>query len=241
MRRTGRIRRSIEIRRIGLPAGDLEYRLQRSSARRTLALTVREACLVVQAPWGVPAATVESVLRAREGWIRDRLAVQAIIVRPDWQPGMRLDWLGRSHALVFDPRAKGVEADGDTLRVAAAGPEQARRRVLEWYRQQAGDCFARRVVPFLPRLARPPASLRLTSARTRWGSCTAAGVVRVNWRLMQATPAEIDYVLAHELAHLAHLDHSTAFWQEVERLMPEYRSARSRLQVSGYRYQQISL
>lgn len=80
---------------------------------------------------------------------------------------------------------------------------------------------------------RQPASLSLSSARTRWGSCSASGAIRLNWRLVQAPPHILDYVLAHELAHLVHMNHSAAFWSETERLFPHWRTARQWLKQHG--------
>ena len=80
---------------------------------------------------------------------------------------------------------------------------------------------------------RQPSGLQLSSARTRWGSCTAAGVIRLNWRLLQAPPAVLDYVMAHELAHLEHMNHSPAFWAETARLYPDWQTARRWLKQHG--------
>ncbi|WP_280954948.1 M48 family metallopeptidase [Paludibacterium denitrificans] len=83
------------------------------------------------------------------------------------------------------------------------------------------------------RCTRAPASLALSSARTRWGSCTSAGVIRLNWRLVQAPPDILDYVVAHELAHLVHMNHSAAFWSETARLFPDWQRARLWLKQHG--------
>ena len=234
------VRRSVESRRIELAGDELEYRLQRSSARRTLALVVREAQLVVQAPWQLPLNRIEAAVESRADWIRARLAASPVLPAPDWRDGMLLYWMGRETVLALDARVRGVGFDGQVLRVAATEPARVRNRVLAWYRTQAAECFAGRMQRFLPALRRQPQALQLTSARTRWGSCTRDGVIRINWRLVQASEAEIDYVLAHELAHLAHLDHSERFWDELARLEPEFELGRRRLREAERRYQQIS-
>ena len=77
--------------------------------------------------------------------------------------------------------------------------------------------------PFVQKLGRGPSRVSLNAARTRWGSCSRDGSIRLNWRLVQYAPELIDYVIAHELAHLTELNHSPRFWAQLEALMPDYR------------------
>ena len=100
---------------------------------------------------------------------------------------------------------------------------------MQWYRRHAAVHFAQRVQYFSTRLAVAAPRVRLSNARTRWGSCNAAGEVRLNWRLMQAAGPVIDYVAAHEVAHLKVPSHSTRFWRTVERLYPDYEAAKAEL------------
>jgi len=72
-------------------------------------------------------------------------------------------------------------------------------------------------------------ALALSSARTRWGSCSAQGGIRLNWRLIHLPPAIVDYVVVHELAHLRHMNHGPRFWALVESVCPEYRALRAEL------------
>ncbi|MFN9391063.1 MAG: M48 family metallopeptidase [Betaproteobacteria bacterium] len=86
-------------------------------------------------------------------------------------------------------------------------------------------------------VARP--RVLLSDARTRWGSCNAGGEVRLNWRLMQAPEALIDYVVAHEVAHLLHLNHSPRFWRAVERIYPAWETARAELAATSHHYMSL--
>ena len=92
--------------------------------------------------------------------------------------------------------------------------------------------FEARVAEFAARLGVRPPPVRLTSARTRWGSCSARAI-RLHWRLIHLPAALVNYVVAHEVAHLQHMDHSPAFWAVVERLYPDARSARRQLREAG--------
>ena len=95
--------------------------------------------------------------------------------------------------------------------------------VHAWLKKFAAELFHERMQPFVQKLGRAPSRVSLNAARTRWGSCSRDGSIRLNWRLVQYAPELIDYVIAHELAHLTELNHSPRFWAQLEALMPDYR------------------
>mgnify|MGYP001215881328 CR=1 FL=1 len=104
------------------------------------------------------------------------------------------------------------------------------RRALQ---RRAFEHFAPRVAAAATRLGRPVPALALSSARTRWGSCSAQGGIRINWRLIHLAPALIDYVIAHEAAHLVEMNHGPRFWTLVAGLCPDWRRARADLRARG--------
>jgi predicted metal-dependent hydrolase len=134
-------------------------------------------------------------------------------------------------------------ADGDRLAAGhghprlhvdmppGASPEAVRDAVLAWLKQQALAVFLPRCVHFAERLDVRYAAVRLSSAQTRWGSASSAGVIRLSWRLVHFPIATIDYVVAHELAHLREMNHSTRFWAIVEAVLPGYEAARTELKT----------
>ncbi len=226
---------------LDLPGGAVSCALRLSPRRRTLALRVDESgAVVVNAPAGVRQAELEAFLARHAGWIAEHRA-RALARAPVWRTGMALPWLGGDLRLRVEegeamPRAagRGVRRHGDDL-VCAAGADLP-ARVAAWYRAQARPLLAGRLAAHAARVGLDAPPLRLSGARTRWGSLSAAGVVSLNWRLAKATPDEIDYVICHELAHFRQRDHSPAFWREVERLYPDWRAARRGLRVNGRRY-----
>jgi predicted metal-dependent hydrolase len=111
----------------------------------------------------------------------------------------------------------------------AATAAQIRDTVQAWMMQAAVVHFEQRLNHFAPLLAVRWSSLRLSSAATRWGSAKADGSIRLHWRLMEFSPAVVDYVVAHELAHLRHMDHSPRFWQTVASVVPDYATLRAQL------------
>lgn len=112
---------------------------------------------------------------------------------------------------------------------ADATPAQIRDAVLAWLMRDARRHFIERLDHFAPLLGVQWTSLRLSSAETRWGSAKADGSIRLNWRLLHYRPAVIDYVVAHELAHLRVMDHSPRFWSTVATVVPDYPALRDHL------------
>ncbi len=216
------------------------YLLKRSSARRTLALRVSErGDIAVNAPLRLPRHEVERFLLKHADWLRERLrAVRDRDFR--WCDGAELPWLGGGLTLTLLPPAgrPAVRLEAERL-LCAAEPESVEAVVRHWYRSQARSVLAERLAHHAARLDRPTPPLRLSDARSRWGSLSPKGVVSLNWRLIKASPEEIDYVICHELAHFRRRDHSPAFWREVEILFPAWESVRRRLRQNGPLYFQF--
>jgi predicted metal-dependent hydrolase len=166
----------------------------------------------------------------------------------------RADWLRRAVGAVAPPRSVGpgpvLPVEGAALRVEAApgrgavhvagaalvvpgDPSGTGPRVAAFLRHLARDRLAAACDRHGARLGRRPARLVLRDTRSRWGSCSAAGVVMFSWRLAMAPPEVLEYVAAHEVAHLARMDHSPAFWAEVARLLPGYEAPRRWLRAEG--------
>jgi predicted metal-dependent hydrolase len=215
----------------------VQYVLERSAKRRRIVFTVDENGLVVHVPMRTSERQVVEAIGQAEPWILRKLTEwedKKPRVRA-WASGEPLDFLGRQVRLELVARSGPSLSrlrDGDVLEVSLApphAPPQVREAVVKWYRRHALTHFSDRVHHFCRLLELPAPRLFLSNARTRWGSCTADGEIRLNWRLLQAHGHVIDYVVAHEVAHLRVLSHSTRFWRLVERLYPEYESAKAEL------------
>lgn len=211
--------------------------LRRSDRRRTVALRVGPGGAVLYAPVGVSAERLERFLREREDWMLGHLAAFArSSVRPVLTEGAQLPLLGRSLTLHLQPGLKAARREGATL---AADPVRLQVQLTAWYRRAALEYFGpltRNLAAQLSAQAShmtPLGRLSLTSAGGRWGSCTASGDIRLHWRLMFAPDAVARYVAAHEVAHLAHMDHSARYWAALERLMPGYHGPKRWLRDHG--------
>ena len=217
----------------------------RRSARRSIGFSVSAKGLAVSAPKWVALRDIDQAVQEKSPWILRKLHEtrerhQRIeSARVDWQDGTMLPFLGEPLRLVMDPRQAGTALHSETRDTAArtlrlalahhATPEQVRHAVQVWLMREARPLFAARLDHFAPRLEVRWRKLSLSSARTRWGSASVSGAIRLNWRLMHFRPEVIDYVVVHELSHLRVMDHSPRFWATVRSVMPDYAELRGQL------------
>jgi predicted metal-dependent hydrolase len=229
---------------VALAGQQIAYTLKRSAKRRRIVLTVDETGLTVHVPWRTGERQITEVIDQSQSWIARQLAVwaQKKPRQRAWRHGEQLDFLGRQLSLALIER-DGVPLarllDSAVLEVGLPGPhhpERVREAVVKWYRRHALPHLSDRVTHFCARLDIPAPRVFLSDARTRWGSCNAQREIRLNWRLMQAAGHVVDYVVAHEVAHLKVLSHSSRFWRVVERLYPDYQAAKAELAAMSHHF-----
>ena len=220
------------------------YELRRSR-RRSIGFVVAAEGLSVSAPRWVGQAEIEAALREKAGWILRKLqeqrerAARLHAARVDWREGATIPFLGDTVILVLDPRTTGAVLHTQaqalpgvprlTLHLGlpqTAAPAQIRDAVQSWLQRQARRIFEERCAAFAQRLGVRMTRLSLSSAATRWGSASADGSIRLNWRLVHFGLPVIDYVVTHELAHLRVMNHGPAFWDVVRAALPDYEQAR---------------
>jgi hypothetical protein len=209
------------------------YQLRRSHRRRTLGLTVTASEVRIHAPSWTPRAEIESYVRQQHDWLhRAWTRMQARVPQTDAAPAREVRYLGRTLRLDIRPSLFGeVQRHGDTLRVHVPLDADIASLIRAWLHARAARLLAWRLARIARKLGRAPSRFALSNAQTQWGSCTRRGHVRLNWRLVQAPLTLIDYVAAHELAHLVHLDHSPRFWAQVDALCPEALARRAELRT----------
>ena len=226
------------LRRVVLGGELCHFRLRRAR-RRTIGFQIDDQGLTVSAPRWVSLREIEEAILEKERWIRSKLAqwqewrTRHGAHRLRWADGAVLPYLGEELTLRLgaagSPAAVRV---GRELRLALpldSSESEVRTLAQEWLRQQATGVLGERIDRLGARGAVRPFTWRLSAARTQWGSCNEDGRIRLNWRLVFFPLAVIDYVVAHELAHLTALNHGPAFWREVERLLPDFRAGRDQI------------
>lgn len=225
------------VRTLALDSRVLEYRLKRS-ARRTIGFTIDGSGLSITAPRWVTLADIEAAIAEKQRWIFAKLAEwktrteQRALPQIDWRDGAQLPYLGKTVTIALGAGA--VAFDADALRLslplpAQADAQQIKDRVQGWLQGEAKRIFGERLAVYADKLGVTYSVYALSSAATRWGSCSSDGKIRLNWRLIHFPMSIIDYVVAHELSHLREMNHSPAFWQTVESIFPEFREARHTL------------
>jgi predicted metal-dependent hydrolase len=230
------------------------YSLKRAR-RRSIGFVVGTEGLSVNAPKWVGVHDIEAALRDKSRWILRKLQEQQErsrrlqAARVEWRDGATLPFLGETVTVVLAAGA-GLTARGAVLHTEPATPASAgssgrltlhlglpagadaaqiRDTVQSWLQRQARRVFEERCGHFAQQLGVRVTRLSLSSAQTRWGSASADGSIRLNWRLIHFALPSIDYVVAHELAHLREMNHSPRFWDVVRSVLPDYEQARGQL------------
>jgi predicted metal-dependent hydrolase len=221
-----------------LPNGQtIAYQLD-LRARRTIGLKITAEGLVVHAPKRISTSQLQQVLQEKSSWIQQKLALrEANQVAPmQWQDGEPLLFMGQDIVLtlVAHPTSKAVTLEGDKLLVRSPyinNPDWVARKVLQWYAQQALPDFKRRVALIAAQMGEQVSAVGLSNAKSRWGSCNSRKQIRLNWRLIQAPPHVIQYVVCHEMAHLKEMNHSARFYAVQASLFPQYAHAEKALKA----------
>lgn len=212
---------------------ELDWTIRRSSrARRIRVIVEPDGAVVVVLPLRAHEREAGAAVLELRGWI-DRRRAEALARRRRMarEPGT-LPYLGQTLRLLESSSRTRVHRQGDVLRVPPAGPAQD-AALERWLRRAAREEVSARLDVAVSALGREWTSLTIRGQRTRWGSCTSNGAMSINWRLMLAPEAVLDYVVWHEACHLVHLDHSPAFWGLVERHRPGYREPQRWLRDNG--------
>jgi predicted metal-dependent hydrolase len=227
------------VRRIVLGVQTLEYRLKRSS-RRTIGFTIDGTGLAITAPRWVTIADIESAIAEKEKWVLKKLGEwqtrteQRVLPRIEWKDGAQFPYLGQTISISLGSAHAALHFDASSGVLSLALPaladqQQIKDRVQGWLQTEAKRIFGERLPVYAAKLGVEYRAYGLSSAATRWGSCSSDGKIRLNWRLIHFPVPIIDYVVAHELAHLREMNHSPRFWQTVESIFPEFREARHTL------------
>ena len=222
------------------------YGVRRSPRRATVSIVIDpHEGVVVRAPERTPVERLDRVVHAKARWIVERLNGRAAH-RPtprEFVSGESFLYLGRHYRLRVvcgQNEDDAVRLNGGWLWVpvraaprGAEGRHQVRARLVRWFRAQAALRLAERFAAWSKKLGirEPPVLIR--DQRRRWASCNPQGVIRLNWRVVQAPVRLIDYVVAHELLHLTHRNHTSAFWEVLGRVMQDYDARRAALRALG--------
>ena len=212
---------------IGTPP--IEVRLKRNprAKRFTLRLSRTDGKATLTLPTRASLREAEGFAHRQEGWLRTQLS--ALPARSVLLDGGHLPFRGVDLEIATTT-GKSIRVEGDKILV---GGKHSGARLQAFIKAEARNTLFPAVEKYAAKLDRPFNRITLRDTRSRWGSCSAEGNLMFSWRLVMAPPIVLDYVAAHEVAHLAEMNHSASFWNVVQSLMPDYQNHRNWLKEHG--------
>jgi hypothetical protein len=208
------------------------------SKRKTISLEVKpDGRLVVRAPTFATKAHIQAVVDQKANWVkktRSRLVKQFQDLKPKtFQPGEKFWYLGQKYTLRLTNRQRPLlDLDG-TFSLSTEAQNRAKAVFIAWYREETRQITYDLIHTYAQRYGFKVKQIRITSARTRWGSCSSKNSLNFTYRLCMAPLDVIEYVVVHELVHLKVHNHSRDFWQTVEAILPNYQKQRAWLKKNG--------
>lgn len=209
------------------------------SKRKTLALEITpEAKLVVRAPHCASMDFINQVVAQKRPWIeKNQKRVQnknVQIIPKQFVAGEMFLYRGRTYPLMIEPNAFEPFSFDNAFKLSPVYIGRAEKMFLAWYKSQALKNISGRVQAYAEQWSFRYSSVKITSAKKRWGSCSTKGALCFSWRIIMAPQEVIDYVVVHELVHLEVKNHSRKFWDRVRFVYPAYRENRKWLKDNGH-------
>jgi len=220
----------------------LSYYLTRSKKRRrTISLHIEEdGRIVVQAPYHSPKWEIEKFVKEKQSWIVKKISEKENRVKEAekaYLPGEKFLYLGEWYPLEIQEsnnKEPHLKLSFGKFTLQKDYIEGARDLFIQWYKREAKEKVLGRINYYSHRLHLFPKTVRITSARSRWGSCSRDNRLSFSWRVIMASLAVIDYILIHELAHIREKNHSRRYWTYLESVLPDYRKHRLWLKENGH-------
>ena len=222
---------------------ELKLRIVENDRARRLTLRIETGGrgLRVTVPPGLARGEVERFLDRHRDWLEARLA--KVPDRPQVRPGIRLPYRGKPHLVVHEPGRRGTvsigEIDGAPALIVHGEITHLPRRLADFLKREAKREIEPLVAKHSAAVGRPAKAVRYKDTSSRWGSCTSEGTLSFSWRIMMAPPTVIDYLVAHEVAHLKEMNHGPKFWKLCGELCPRTEEARAWLKRNGHALQAI--
>jgi predicted metal-dependent hydrolase len=212
---------------IGSPPIEVRIKRNARAKRFTLRLSRTDGKATLTLPTRASLREAEGFATRQEGWLRAQIS--KLPERADLVDGGRLMFRGESLEIAATT-SRSIRVEGDKILV---GGKHSGARLQAFVKTEARNALYPAVEKYAAQINHPFNRITLRDTRSRWGSCSAEGNLMFSWRLVMAPPIVLDYVAAHEVAHLAEMNHSTAFWDVVHTLMPDYQNHRNWLREHG--------
>lgn len=211
------------------------------SKRKSVSLHIDNSGeVIVRAPLLMPKIFIDRFVDKNSAWIeKHKIKTQQRLAESpphEFIPGDKFYFLGEQYELQFSEKApRTIVLEGAFL-TRPTDVENVKKRLRKWYRDEAYFYLTERLAMYAEKYNLPYNELKITSAARRWGSCTSTGNINFPWRIMMCPEEAIHYVVAHEMAHLLQLNHSSRFWREVEKMCPTYWNDRKWLHANEHKF-----
>jgi predicted metal-dependent hydrolase len=220
----------------------LSYHLiRRKKRRRTISLRIKEdGKIVIYAPHHTPKWEIEKFIKEKQIWIVNKISEKEKQIKEaekTFLSGERFLYLGEWYPLEiheFDHKEPPLRLSFGKFILNKDHIEGARDLFIKWYKREAKEKIVGRIDYYSHRLHLFPRGIRITNARSRWGSCSRDNRLSFSWRIIMASLTVIDYILIHELVHIREKNHSKRFWTTLESILPDYRKHRLWLKENGH-------
>jgi predicted metal-dependent hydrolase len=227
------------------PEFGFEFSIARSARRRSISIEIRQAQVVIRAPVNVAQSVLISFLQQKAAWVRTKIAEQQQMLATLPEPrryaqGSEVPFMGETLTLVIGrgPRAAIARIDQQlhiilSVRARLTDEAQIRQLLSRWYQQQALTILTRKTTELTRAMGLICSHVSIKATRSKWGHCTSRGAIQYNWQILLAPEAIVDYLVAHEVSHLRHQNHSADFWSLVASICPTFKADRAWLKAEG--------
>ena len=211
--------------------------------RRTISLKITPKGLVVNAPILMANSKIDQLLQKKSQWIQKKLLLTSYNEEPfEMQNGVKFKILDKELVVTLKAGVNNISIEDDRCFISFKNLSdhlKLKKFFLIWLKKYALQHFTQRVEALCIKNNLKVKVTLVSNAKTRWGTCNSRKEIRLNWRLIQAPPFVIDYVICHELSHLKFMNHSSDFWQQVQLLFPNYKEAELYLKENGFKLYRI--
>lgn len=222
-----------------------EFTIARSPRRRSISIEIRKAQVVIRAPMGAPQSLLVNFLHEKAAWVRAKIheQQQTLATQPEprhYAHGSQIPFMDETLTLVLGrgPRAAIARIDQHlhlilSPRSRLNDDAQIRQLLSRWYQQQALTILTRKTAQLTQMMGLVCTQVTIKATRSKWGHCTSRGAIQYNWQILLAPEAIVDYLVAHEVSHLRHHNHSADFWALVASVCPTFKADRAWLKAEG--------
>lgn len=216
---------------------ELEYKIK-FERRKTVSISInKDAEVIVKSPKYVSKKYIENFIVSKKEWIEknlNKVMVNKNKLRKDFKNGEKFLYLGSQIELfVSDKDFKFVKFDGNNFIISKNNINNAKELFYKFYRKKAKEIILQRIKYYTEKYNFKINNIKISSASTRWGSCSHNNNININWKLIMADLKIMDYVIVHELSHTIEHNHSKDFWKIVENIIPDYKERRLWLKRNG--------